>query len=124
MHCSSKLRPIYLAVLAASLALLSACAGVSSSSKASATPVPSPGSGPDSVALAWNPSSSSVVGYNVYRGTQSGGPYAKLNSSVLSDTTYTDSNTESGTTYYYVSTAVNAANQESTYSNEASASIP
>jgi len=124
MHCSSKLRPIYLAVLAASLALLSACAGVSSSSKSSATPVPSPGSGPDSVALAWNPSSSSVVGYNVYRGTQSGGPYAKLNSSVLSDTTYTDSNTESGTTYYYVSTAVNATNQESTYSNEASASIP
>jgi len=126
MRRSSKLRPICLAVLVASLALLSACAGVSSSAKTSspATPVPSPGSGPDSVALAWNPSSSSVVGYNVYRGTQSGGPYAKLNSSVLSNTNYLDSNTQSGTTYYYVSTAVNAANEESAYSNEASATIP
>src|SRR5215472_12958587 len=106
MRCRSKFRLPYLAVLAGSLALLSACAGVSSSAKASspATPVPSPGSGPDNVALVWSPSSSSVVGYNVYRGTQSGGPYGKLNSSVLSGTNYTDSSTESGTTYYYVST--------------------
>jgi fibronectin type 3 domain-containing protein len=126
MRCRSKFRLLYLAVLAGSLAMLSACAGVSSSAKASspATTVPSPASGPDSVALAWNPSSSSVVGYNLYRGTQSGGPYAKLNSSALSGTNYTDSNTESGTTYYYVSTAVNAANEESAYSNEASATIP
>jgi len=126
MHCGLKLRSVYLAVLAASLALFSACAGVSSSAKASspATTVPSPGSGPDTVALAWNPSSSSVVGYNVYRGMQSGGPYARLNSSVLSNTDYLDSNTQSGATYYYVSTAVNAANEESAYSNEASATIP
>ena len=117
---------MYLAVLAASLALLSACAGVSASSKASTpTPAPSQGqSGPYSVALSWNPSSSAVIGYNLYRGTQSGGPYAKQNSSVLSATTYTDSNIASGTTYYYVSTSVNADNEESAYSNEATATIP
>jgi len=121
---------MYLAVLAASLALLSACAGVSASSKAS-TPAPAPApapsqgqSGPYSVALSWNPSSSAVIGYNLYRGTQSGGPYAKQNSSVLSATTYTDSNIASGTTYYYVSTSVNADNEESAYSNEATATIP
>src|SRR5207249_9523568 len=32
-----------------------------------------------SVGLSWDPSSSPVVGYKVYRGTQSGGPYQKLN---------------------------------------------
>ncbi len=65
-----------------------------------------------------------MIGYNLYRGTQSGGPYAKLNSSPLSGTSYTDSNTVSGTTYYYVSTSLNADSQESQYSNEASATIP
>lgn len=113
---------MYLAALAASLALLSACAGVSASSKAS---TPAQGqSGPYSVALSWNPSSSVVIGYNLYRGTQSGGPYAKQNSSVLSGTTYSDSNIVSATTYYYVSTSVNADNEESAYSNEATATIP
>jgi fibronectin type 3 domain-containing protein len=129
MHCRPKLRWIYLAVLAGCLALLSACAGVSSSSKASSgspsTTSPSPGqSGSYNVELSWNPTSSVVTGYNLYRSTQSGGPYARLNSSVLSSTSYNDSNIVSGTTYYYVSTSVNADNEESTYSNEASAAIP
>jgi fibronectin type 3 domain-containing protein len=81
-------------------------------------------SGSHSVALSWNPSSSSVIGYNVYRGTQSGGPYSKLNSLLLSGTTYSDGNVQSGTTYYYVSTAVNSSNVESSYSNQATAAIP
>src|SRR5260370_35062886 len=34
------------------------------------------------VDLSWDPSPSSVIGYNIYRGTRSGGPYPlKLNSS-------------------------------------------
>lgn len=114
-------RTIYLAVLAGSLALLTSCAGVSASSKASGQPTQSAQYG---VALSWNASASSVIGYNLYRGTASGGPYAKLNSSPLSATNYTDSNTASGTTYYYVSTSVNAENQESEYSNQASVTIP
>ena len=64
------------------------------------------------------------MGYNVYRGTQPGGPYSKLNTSLLSGTTYTDANVQSGTTYYYVSTAVNSGNVESAYSNQATAAIP
>jgi fibronectin type 3 domain-containing protein len=76
------------------------------------------------VALSWDPSTSTVVGYNIYRGTQSGGPYSLLNSSLLSSTSYTDSSVQSGTTYYYVSTAVDSSNVESSYSNQASAAIP
>jgi len=114
-------RTVYLAVVTGSLALLTSCAGVSASSKASAQPNQST---QYNVALSWNASSSSAIGYNLYRGTQSGGPYAKLNSSPLSATNYTDSNTSSGTTYYYVSTSVNAESQESEYSNQASVTIP
>jgi Abnormal spindle-like microcephaly-assoc'd, ASPM-SPD-2-Hydin len=77
------------------------------------------------VSLNWDPSTSTVIGYNLYRGTTSGGPYAtKLNSSLISTTAFTDSTVESGTTYYYVSTAVNSSNVESAYSNEASAAVP
>jgi hypothetical protein len=80
--------------------------------------------GQHSVALSWNPSTSSVVGYNVYRGTQNGGPYSKLNSSLEPATAYTDSTVLSGTTYYYVATAVDSNNVESTYSNQAVAQVP
>lgn len=81
-------------------------------------------SGQHTVALSWNPSTSSVIGYNVYRGTQPGGPYTKLNSSLESATAYTDATVVSGTTYYYVATAVDANNVESTYSNQAVAQVP
>jgi hypothetical protein len=76
------------------------------------------------VALSWNPSTSQVIGYNVYRGKASGGPYGKLNSSVDPSTAYTDSTVQNGSTYYYVTTAVNSQGQESTYSNEAQAVVP
>jgi hypothetical protein len=77
-----------------------------------------------SVALSWNASSSQVIGYNVYRRVASGGPYAKLNPSVSPTTNYTDTSVESGVTYDYVTTAVDASNVESTYSNLATAAIP
>jgi hypothetical protein len=76
------------------------------------------------VSLSWSPSTSTVIGYNLYRGIQSGGPYAKLNSALLSTTSYTDASVQSGATYYYVSTAVNSNNFESPYSNQATAVIP
>jgi fibronectin type 3 domain-containing protein len=77
------------------------------------------------VALSWSPSTSTVSGYNLYRGTQTGGPYStKVNSSLIAGTSFTDSSLLSGTTYYYVSTAVDSNNVESAYSNEASAAIP
>src|SRR5947207_10054450 len=77
-----------------------------------------------SVALSWNASASTVSGYNIYRSTVSGGGYARLNSSLVSVLAYTDSTIQSGTTYYYVTTAVDANGVESTYSNEISAAIP
>ena len=77
-----------------------------------------------SVALSWIPSTSSVIGYNVYRGNQPGGPYSKINSSLQNGTNYTDSSVASGATYYYVATSVDSNQVESTYSNQAVAQIP
>ncbi|HTW22470.1 MAG TPA: choice-of-anchor D domain-containing protein [Candidatus Baltobacteraceae bacterium] len=77
-----------------------------------------------SVSLSWAPSASSVVGYNVYSGTVSGGPYTKLTSSPVDATSYTDKSVQSGQTYYFVVTAVNSEKQESAYSKQASAVIP
>ena len=78
-----------------------------------------------SVDLSWNASSSSaVVGYNVYRGSKSGGPYTRLNSSVDDGTSYSDSSVQAGQTYFYVTTAVGSDGSESSHSNEVSASVP
>ena len=77
-----------------------------------------------SVALSWNASTSSVTGYNVYRSTVSGTEYAKINSSLVAALAYTDSTVQNGTTYYYVTTSVDASGIESVYSNQASAVIP
>ena len=79
---------------------------------------------PHSVSLSWSPSSSpGISSYKVYRGNVSGGPYSLLTSGV-SSTSYTDTNVQSGTTYYYVTTAVDSSAAESSYSNETQAVIP
>jgi hypothetical protein len=80
--------------------------------------------GSHSVSLTWDASTSTVSGYNLYRGTQSGGPYSRMNSALLSGTSYDDSGVQSGRNYFYVSTAVDASNNESAFSNEAAAAIP
>jgi fibronectin type 3 domain-containing protein len=77
-----------------------------------------------SVALTWNMSTSTVKGYNVYRGAVSGGPYTKINPSLVLALNYTDSTVQNGNTYYYVTTAVDSGGNESAFSNEASATIP
>lgn len=78
-----------------------------------------------SVDLSWNASTShDVIGYNVYRGTTSGGPYQKINSLLDASTAYTDTAVIDGNTYYYVTTAVDSNYQESANSNEAQAIIP
>jgi hypothetical protein len=83
------------------------------------------GTVPHSVDLSWTASTSSgVAGYNVYRGSQSGGPYTLVNSSVITGSSFTDSTVVSGSTYFYVTTAVDGSLVESTYSNEAQAVIP
>jgi hypothetical protein len=76
-----------------------------------------------SVALTWSPNTSTVQGYYVYRGAQTGGPYTKI-STLQPGTSYSDINVMSGQTYYYAVTAVGTDSAESGYSNEAAAAIP
>jgi len=77
-----------------------------------------------SVSLTWVPSNSpGVVGYNVYRGTASGGPYSEMTGSPVSGNSYTDTTVAAGQTYYYVAATVTGTG-ESGYSNQAAASVP
>jgi hypothetical protein len=77
-----------------------------------------------STSLSWTASTSSVMGYNVYRSTASGGPYAKLNPNVDSNTSYSDASVQAGLIYYYVVTSLDSSGVESAYSNQASVTIP
>ncbi len=76
-----------------------------------------------SVDLSWDPAPA-VVGYNVYRGSQPGGPYSKINPALDASTTFTDSFVQGGQNYYYVTTAVDSTGAQSSYSNETQAVIP
>jgi len=63
--------------------------------------------GNSTVGLDWNNNSEGdLAGYNVWRGTASGGPYTKLNGSLVAASAYTDNTVTNFTTYYYVVTAV------------------
>jgi hypothetical protein len=76
------------------------------------------------VSLNWTASSSSgVSGYNVYRATTQGGPFVKVNSALITGTTFSDT-VQTGQTYYYAATAVNTNQSESVYSNIATAVVP
>ena len=77
-----------------------------------------------SVTLNLTPNSSNVAGYNVYRSSVSNGPYTKLNSPLVTSTTYTDSTVLANQTYFYVGTSVDSAGNETAYSNQVSATIP
>lgn len=79
---------------------------------------------PYTVSLSWNPSTSSVVGYNVYRGGASSGPFKKINSALDANTAYQDSTVVSGHTYYYSATAVDSAGKESALSTPVEAVVP
>ena len=78
-----------------------------------------------SVDLSWNASSApNVIGYNIYRGKRSRGPYRKINPVLNASTVYTDTSVSDGNTYYYVTTAVCLDDKESAYSNQARVKIP
>ena len=72
----------------------------------------------------WTASTSTVMGYNVYSSTVSGGPYTKLTLTPVTTTSYTDTTVQAGATYYYVVTSVDSSGAESSYSSEVSATIP
>jgi Abnormal spindle-like microcephaly-assoc'd, ASPM-SPD-2-Hydin len=77
-----------------------------------------------SVSLSWSDGDTTVTGYNAYVASVSGGPYSRLTSSPVAGTSYVDSSVQSGRTYYYVVTAMDSTNQESTYSSEIAAIVP
>ena len=78
------------------------------------------------VDLNWNPSTSAnITGYNIYRGSVSGGPYSQVNNGgLVASTLYTDTTVASGQTYYYVVKAVDSSGLESGDSNQAQAVVP
>jgi len=115
-----------LSILAANLAnpVVASLSGDGVASGTNPTPPASPTPTSHTVHLAWNASSSSVVGYRLYRSDVAGGPYASVNGSSIDALSYDDTGVTSGTTYYYVVTAVNSSGEESVYSNQAAAVIP
>ena len=80
------------------------------------------------VDLAWTASTSSgITGYNVYRGTVSGGPYVQINGALIPGVAYTDFAVTSGGHYCYVVTAYGPSGfspNESVYSGESCATVP
>jgi hypothetical protein len=76
------------------------------------------------VSVTWTPTTSSVAGYNVYRSSVSGGPYTKLDSSVLAADAFTDTTVSAGQTYYYVVRAATSAGVESIDSTQVAVTIP
>ncbi len=75
--------------------------------------------GEEQVSLDWdNNSENDIDGYNVYRSLTSGSGYSKINGSLVENSDYLDTGLTNNTTYYYVVTAVDLGNNESSYSNE------
>ncbi len=84
------------------------------------------GTGCPDVILSWAASETpGVIGYDVYRGTASGGESGTpINSAPVNTTTYVDANVKAGTTYYYVLRAIAANGVQSPASNETNANVP
>jgi hypothetical protein len=106
---------------------------IADNSSGSPQTVPLSGAGTHDVILHWNPSATPGIGYNVYRGTKSGGESTTpLNSSPVAagctsttTCTYTDATVAAGTTYYYTVTAVASnGDTQSAKSNQVSATVP
>ncbi|GAH75779.1 unnamed protein product, partial [marine sediment metagenome] len=78
--------------------------------------------GDTEVSLDWTDNSEGDIdGYNVYRSESMGGPYSKVNVSLVATSDYTNTGLTNDVTYYYVVTAVDFGSNESDYSNEDSA---
>jgi len=84
------------------------------------------GTGSPDVIVSWGSSpTSGVVGYNVFRGTTSGGESTTpLNSTPINGTSYVDTNVTPEVTYYYYVTAVGSDGVQSAPSGETKATVP
>jgi hypothetical protein len=77
----------------------------------------------EGMVLIWAPNpEEDIAGYNVYRSTESGTGYKKINTDLVRETTYSDKDVQMQQKYYYVVTAVDNAPvpNESPYSTETS----
>ncbi len=75
------------------------------------------------VALNWQPSTSVVIGYFVYRGPAASS-LSKLTGSLDPSPSYTDTSVVGGQTYVYAVTSVDSSNVESAQSSPLSVTIP
>jgi len=73
-----------------------------------------------SVTLSWT-APAEVAGFDVLRAAASGGPYAKVNASLVTATSFTDSRLTASTTYFYVVKSRDARGGSSGPSMEVSA---
>lgn len=73
------------------------------------------------VSLSWN-TSSAATSYNIKRSTTSGSGYSTIGN--VSSLTFTDTTVTSGSSYYYVVTAVNSVGESSNSNEVASSSLP
>jgi len=76
-----------------------------------------------SVALNWQPSSTPVIGYFVFRGSSESN-LARLNVNDLATTSYTDKSVVNGQTYVYAVKSINASSVLSGYSNPVTVTVP
>jgi hypothetical protein len=109
------------------IAVVGACVlwGVWFSATNGTTPAAAAGQHKHSVTLTWNASTSTVAGYNVYRSTVKGRDYVKINAALVTgQTSYKDETVQSGTTYYYVTRAVDAKGRESLDSADVVVKVP
>ncbi len=99
--------------------------------QASATPGDAPPASPlnltatggeRQVSLDWsNSPEGDLAGYNVYRSLTSSSNFTQINYTAVTNSLYTDYNVSGNVTYYYYVTAYDLGNNESSQSNEASA---
>jgi fibronectin type 3 domain-containing protein len=103
---------------------------VSNSSTNSTAVVPLTGTGTATayaVDLSWNAPTTSadpVAGYNVYRALSGSSTYQLLNSSVDTQTTYTDSTVQNGQVYDYIVESVDDNGNESVPTTPVAVTIP
>jgi len=104
-----------------------AALSISDSSTGSPQTVSLSGTGSHDVILSWTASPTpGVIGYNIYRGTTSGGESATpLNSTPTNGTNFTDETVTAGAVYYYLATSVTSDGvTESAASSETSTTVP
>ena len=119
MERASQLRRFSgIALLAVMTSLLGACGGGADSAPAGGG---GPPAGTNSVSLEWDAANPSPSGYRIYVGIAAGTYLGYVNVGLVTSTTVTGL---ADGTYYFAATAYDASNNESTYSNEISRTLP